>query len=175
MMAPSTGLLAMGMGVLAMGRTTLVTTVGAMRTVPKTWATPCWATVTGGWVLGVESVMDREEAPCPPPSPPPAAVSSLLVPPSLPSSPPSVPLFRFLSDPSSAPPAPLPLDEVESAGGMEGEEEGREERDTGWKPCWREERDEERERSKLGKFPCEVFLFLDLKKLWKKCRNQPYI
>lgn len=42
---------------------------------------------------------------------------------------------------------------------MEGEEEGREERATGWKPCWREERDGERERSKPGKLLWKVLLF----------------
>lgn len=119
MTAPSTGLLAMGMGVLAMGRTTLVTIVGAMRTALRTWVKPCWANVREAWVLDVEPAMDREETTPPPlPSPPPAAVSSLLDLTSLPSSPPSVPLFLFLSDPSSPPPPPppppLPLAEVES-------------------------------------------------------------
>lgn len=86
-------------------------------------------------MLEVEPMMDREETPCPPPPPPfppPAAGSSLWGPPSLHSSSPSVPLFRFLSEPSSAappppPPPPFPLAEVESEGGMEGDEEGREE------------------------------------------------
>lgn len=149
MTAPSTGLLAMGNGVLAMGRTTLVTMVGAMRTPPRT----CWAKVTGVWLLDVESVMDREEAPCPPPplpSPPPAVVSSIWGPPSLLSSPPSAPLFLFLSDPSSVPPPPFPLAEVESDGGMEGEGEGRVERATGWKPCWREDRDGEIKARKVS-------------------------
>lgn len=37
---------------------------------------------------------------------------------------------------------------------MEGEEEGREERATGWKPCWREER--ETEESELEERLSEV-------------------
>ena len=122
MTAPSTGLLAMGMGVLAMGRTTLVTMVGAMRTPLRTWVEPCWAKARGAWALDVKPATDREETPCPPPpppSPPPAAVSSPLDPPSLPSSPPSGALFLFLSEPSSPPPPPppppaFPLAEVES-------------------------------------------------------------
>lgn len=154
-MAPSTGLLAMGMGVLAMGRTTLVTIVGAMRT--PTGVKLCWASGGGGWA------MEREETPCPPPpfpSPPPAAACSVFRAPSLSSSPPSAPLFLFFSDPSSGPPPlppPFPLAEEESEWMMEGEEEGREERATGWKPCWREERSTE---IKGGKLICEVLLNL---------------
>lgn len=143
-MAESAGLLAMGNGVLAMGRTTLVTMVAAMRAPPRT----CWAKVTGVWLLVVDSVMDREDIPGPPS---PADNSSAQAPPLLFSSPVSVPLLLFLSVRSSAPPPPVPLAEVESDGGMEGEEEeeGREEGATGWKPCWREDGDGE--RSKPGK------------------------
>lgn len=39
-MEPSIGLLAMGMGMLVMGHTTLVTMVGAIRTAPSTWVSP---------------------------------------------------------------------------------------------------------------------------------------
>lgn len=145
MTAPSTGLLAMGTGVLAIGRTTLVTIVGAMRTALRTWVTPCWGKLSGARVLDAEPAMHREETSGPPPPPPcPPSASSLMDPPSLPSSSASLPFFLFLSGPSSAmpPPPALLLAEFESEGGMEGEEEeGREERDTGWKPCWRGERE----------------------------------
>lgn len=87
---------------LAMGRTTLVTIVGAMRMVPRTW-------VRGAWVSEAEPAMDRQETPGPPPSPPAAALSPLDPP-----SPSSEALFLFLSEPSSPPPPPVPLAEVES-------------------------------------------------------------
>lgn len=133
MTAPSTGLLAIGIGVLAMGLTTLVTTVGAKRTVPTDLVgSDCSdprPVVRGVWVLADELVLEIEESHCPPSSPLPANASSPLDPPSTP----SLALFIFLSESSSqllSPPPPFPLAELNS----EGEEE-REERATGWNPC----------------------------------------
>lgn len=131
--APSTDFLAMGTGVLAMGRTTLVTTVGAMRTPLRDWVNP---TVMGGWAMDG----DRDELLSPLKLP-----TSFLLGPSWLSSPlSSTPLALLVSGPSSEPPPPpsslFPLTDEESECGIEGEEDGREERATGWKPCWREDR-----------------------------------
>lgn len=90
--------------------------------------------------MDVEPVKDRDE-PLSPLTPP----ASFLLGPSWLSSPPSrTPLVLLVSGPSSAPLPPpsslFPLTDEESECRIEGEEEGREERGTGWKPCWREER-----------------------------------
>lgn len=131
-MAASTGLLAIGIGVLAMGFTTLVTIVGAIRMVPRNWVKPDCSNprplAREIWVLDDESVMEREESHCPTSSLP-ASASSPFVPPSTP----SLALFVFFLESSSLlspPPTSFPLAELNS----EGEEE-REERATGWNPC----------------------------------------
>lgn len=92
---PSAGLLAMGIGVLVMGRTTLVTTVGAILTAP------CERYVPG--LCGKVAVIPVTEAEliwngtCPPPPPPFPSLG-----PPLSSSAPPMPLFSgFFSRPSS--------------------------------------------------------------------------
>lgn len=129
MTAPSTGLLAIGKGVLAMGLTTLVTIVGAKRTVPGKWVRPKCSDpgplARGVWVVDDEPVMERQEPRCLPSSPLPANASSPFDPSTA-----SFALFVFLSESSSPllslPPPSFPLAELNS----EGEEE-REERATG--------------------------------------------
>lgn len=138
-MAPSTGLLTIGIGVLAMGLTAFVTIVGAIRMVPRNWV-KLDCSSPKPWVLGEEPVMEREESHCPPPFPLPVNASSPFVPPSTP----SLALFVFLSESSSllSPPPPFPLAELNS----EGEEE-REERATGWNPCCSKKKQENEQNS----------------------------
>lgn len=166
--APSSGLLAMGMGVLAMGRTTLVTTVGATRTAPRTWVRAGWTKVRGGpGVPGAEATTVAGETESTP-----AALST--------SPAPSSPAL-FLSEPSTLPPPPpsppppplFPFDGVDVQCGPEGDEEGREERAAGWKPRWREERQKERSKGRWGggtgisSLLWRTCNFLGWRKLWR--------
>ena len=123
---PSIGLLTIGMGVLVMGRTTLVTMVGATQTAPSTWLKPC-PRVGGGSVFRTDP--EEESAGiCPPPTFPPPAASTPLLDPPLPSSPASIPFFLFFSELSVLPPAALSWVEAEK---------GREEWTPVWLPPWR--------------------------------------
>lgn len=153
--APSSGLLAIGMGVLAMGRTTLVTTVGATRTAPRTWVRAGWTRVRGAGVPGAEATTVTGETETTP-----AAGS----PPSGSSSPSLSARFLFLSEPSEASPSPaLPSPPLAPFAGVDvqrrpdGDEEGGEERAAGWKPRWRQERRSERSKAGEGEQAQDLF------------------
>lgn len=96
--APSAGLLAMGIGMLEMGRTTLVTTVGAILTAPREGYVP--ASCGKVAFIPVTQAELTWNGTCPPPPPPFPSLG-----PTLSSSAPPMLLFsffsRFLSRPSS--------------------------------------------------------------------------